>query len=247
MKKDRQHYVQVQNILERLLPYLENQSGVRLKTHRRAIEDIHQSLANKGIDLLQEQAFLRFMEQCRNFLQEDIERTWTAIQQGLADPHPSICGDTSTKIHMTLDKGVSSVETTLSYFDKFEERLGRPQLKELVDKLKSEIANERSLLMQVKQLEIEKFIELVKRAEAKRLQALSTYFDDKLRWIKNRPLLVWCSLIISGIGILGGLSVALHPLKEWVCSEKPAFECAGSIWSMSKKIIVHTSSEGNNK
>ena len=185
MKKQSQISTQVEAVIERLLPYLKNQAAVRLKTHLRAIEDIHQSLANKGIDLLQEQAFLRFMDQCRIFLQEDVEKTWTAIQQGLTDPHPSVCAEMSSKIHSALNEAVNSAETVLRYFDKFEEKLGRPQVKELVDRLRSEVPKERVLLMQVKQLDVEKFVELIKRAETQRLQALPTYFDEKIRWIKN--------------------------------------------------------------
>jgi hypothetical protein len=229
VKKGSQTQIQVESVLGRLLPYLKNQSAVRLKTHLRAIEDIHQTLANRGIDLLQEQAFLKFMEQCRTFLNEDIEKTWALIQQGLTEPHPPVCNDTSSKILTALNDAVSSSEIVLGYFEKFEERLGRPQLKELVDKLRSEVANERMLLMQVKQLEAEKFIELVQREETQRLQNLPTYFDEKLRWIKNRPFLVWGSLIISGIGILGGLSVVLNPLKEWACQDKPVLQCVSSM------------------
>jgi hypothetical protein len=238
VKKDNQTQIQVETVLDRLLPYLKNQSTVRLKTHLRAIEDIHQTLANRGIDLLQEQAFLKFMEQCRVFLHEDIEKTWTLIQQGLTEPHPPVCHETSIKILTALNDAVSSSEIVLVYFDKFEERLGRPQLKELVDKLRSEVTNERMLLMQVKQLEAEKFIELIQRAETQRLQILPTYFDEKLRWIKNRPVLVWSSLFISGIGILGGLSVVLSPLKEWVCQDKPVLQCVRSVWSSNNAIAT---------
>jgi len=74
----------------------------------------------------------------------------------------------------------------------------------------------------------------LEREETQRLQNLPTYFDEKLRWIKNRPILVWSSLFISGIGILGGLSVVLNPLKEWACQDKPVLQCVSSVWSSEK-------------
>jgi hypothetical protein len=85
--------------------------------------------------------------------------------------------------------------------------------------------------MKLLRVEIVKFLDEARHEQQRLIESSPTYLDQKLRWIKNNRFLAWSSLIISAIGILGGLSVALAPVKKWVCDDLSLSQCALTNWA----------------
>jgi hypothetical protein len=218
-------------ILDEASPLLLRRSQDRRQVHKRKIEDLHQNLANRGIDIAFEPVMSQFIDQCRLHMEEDIQGTWGTVRDALKSPYPSFTENSLEEILSRITSTISSLEDVMSYFHEFDVRQGRPELKAWVERLKDVVLGERDAQMKLLRVEIVKFLDEARHEQQRLIESSPTYLDQKLRWIKNNRFLAWSSLIISAIGILGGLSVALAPVKKWVCDDLSLSQCALTNWA----------------
>lgn len=227
--------MELKDNLPALIAYLNNQSTIRLKEHSRAIEEIDQDLHNKGRDRLQESSIRRFIEQCRTFLSLQVEDSWAYLKNGLSDPYPDLTDEAFREIRDALEHVAPSVAEVTSYFDGIDERCGDPRLRKLIDEVNKQISEQRGLLLCVKEVEIKKFLQEVERLESKRQRELPTYYDRLLRWVKNRPILVWIYLLLLIPGVFGGLSY----LYQRICGEYAGVQCITEIFAKESQAKSH--------
>lgn len=226
-------------ILDETAPLLLRRSQDRRQVHKRKIEELHQNLADRGIDIAFEPVMSQFIDQCRLHMEDDIQGTWGTTKVALESPYPSFGEDSLQEILTRITSTISSLEDVLSYFHEFDVRLGRPELKAWVDRLRDAVSSERDAQLKLLRVEIVKFLDEARHEQQRLIESSPTYLDKRLRWIKNNRFLAWGSMIISAIGILGGLSVALAPVKEWVCNDLSIRECFVS----KKALYLSTHSE----
>lgn len=221
--------VELNDNLEVLVTYLRNLSQIRLEEHSRQIEEIDQDIHNKGRDRLQDSSIRLFTEQCRKFLSTQVQDSWEYIREGLSNPYPTVSPDAFSEIKDALESALPSVEEVTSYFDGMDVRCGKPQLKKLIDAVSKHVSEQRQLLLDVKDVEIRKFIQEILRDETKRSHETPTYLDTKLRRFKDNRLLVWLYLLLLSFGLLGGLSYLPKAVAGWVCGKDSVIACIKSI------------------
>ena len=217
--------LQSNQILDEVSPLLIRRSEDRRYIHNRRIEEIHQTLFNRGIDIAFQPIRVQFTDQFRVHIQEDIFETWSTVKSALSEPYPKFNGASLEELYSKIVEIVSPLEAVLIYFQDFDVRQGRPVLKEWADQLRTSVAEEQQAQLKLLRVEIVKFLNLAKQEEERLQESKPSYLDQKLRWVKNKPVLVWAFMIISSIGIVGGLQVVLQPLKEAICGSKGVVEC----------------------
>ena len=213
--------LQINQILDEVSPLLIRRSEDRRQMHNRRIDEIHQTLSNRGIDIAFQPIKAQFTDQCRVHIQEDIFETWATVKSALSEPYPKFNAASLEEIYSKIVEISSPLDNVLVYFHDFEVRLGRPELKDWVDQLRGSVAEERDAQLKLLRVEIVKLLTLAKQDE----ESKPTYLDQKLRWVKNKPLLAWTFLIISAVGIVGGLQVVLQPLTDVICGSTGIVEC----------------------
>lgn len=210
--------MEIESALEPFISYLKERVATQAAVHRRKLDDLNQTFANRGIPISQEQVFVSFMNQCRIFLEEEANFCWTTIQAALSNPYPSLFSETRSKIFVVLDDVIPSESTIVDYFDGFVNRADSSEAMQTASRLKKQVRTERLLQIKIKQIEASKFVDVMERSELLRQHATPTLYDRWLRGVKNRSILLVIYLFILVFGLLGGLST-------WVCGKEYPLQC----------------------
>ena len=149
--------VEANRIFKILIPKLKTDSKSRLMQHSLLIEGIHQNLYNRGIDILQKQAFSHFIKQCRDTIEQEIDYTLQKIKESFFKYSPKINSKDRKRISDIIES-VAPISEILFYFEGIAEREGRPELQSLVDKLKVEVVSFRIQSINMALLDVEQLM-----------------------------------------------------------------------------------------